>query len=92
MQVKLWDISDNKPKLLCTEDLKAGAIFCIGFPADTPHVLAAGGSKGTVSLWDILHRGDVAKKYGRRFSRLAEGKAIKAPSAPKEETMDEDSE
>lgn len=67
--VKLWDVSDNAPKLVATEDLKVGSVFSVGFPSDMPHILAAGGSKGVVSVWDILYKADVKKRFGRHFRK-----------------------
>ena len=39
--------------LLAAEDLQVGAVFAAGFCRDAPHLVAAGGSKGTVAVWDV---------------------------------------
>lgn len=61
--VKLWDTSDNKPKLLASQEPKLGAIFSAGFCADVPYLLAMAGSKGAVGVWDVRSSSEVAAKY-----------------------------
>ncbi len=74
MQVKLWDVSGPAPSRLAEEDLKVGAVFAAGFCADAPLVLAAGGSKGTVSIWDTATNAAVAA-YVQRQQPAAAGTA-----------------
>lgn len=63
IQVKLWDTITGSPLLVASQDLKAGAIFGCSFSADAPHLLAAAGDKGAVSVWDIRTCPAVASKY-----------------------------
>lgn len=57
-KVNLWDISTTTTTAttgvskLASEDLKVGAVFTASFTKDAPMVLAAGGAKGTVAVWD----------------------------------------
>ncbi|MEW5302848.1 MAG: hypothetical protein WDW36_005591 [Sanguina aurantia] len=62
-KVKLWDTITGSPLLVATQDLKAGAIFGCAFSADAPHLLAAAGDKGAVSVWDVRTCPAVASKY-----------------------------
>lgn len=55
LQVKLWDIADNKPSLVAAQDLKVGACFTAAFCREAPWLLAAGGAAGTVAVWDVLN-------------------------------------
>ncbi len=68
-QAKLWDISTGEPKLLTAKDLKAGSIFAAAFCAESPFLLAAGGAKGTLVVWDTLQDRAVAAKYGSQRPR-----------------------
>ena len=54
--VKIWDISHNNgtdPKLIHSKEMKTGELFTLQFYKDIPWVLAAGGSKGELAIWDI---------------------------------------
>ena len=68
-QAKLWDISTGEPKLLTAKDLKAGSIFAAAFCAESPFLLAAGGAKGKLVVWDTLQDRAVAAKYGNQRPR-----------------------
>lgn len=68
-KVKLWGAGDGgAPTLLGSEDLKVGAVFSACFCRDAPMVVAAGGAKGTVSVWDTRNTAAVveyAKQAGQ---------------------------
>ncbi|KAL4532568.1 hypothetical protein Ndes2437B_g02965 [Nannochloris sp. 'desiccata'] len=58
-KIKLWGLdigSGTAPELLASEDLKIGAIFSASFCRDAPMVLAAGGAKGAVAVWDTTNK------------------------------------
>lgn len=61
--VKLWDMS-NQPSCVASKNLKAGAVFTISFSEDCPYVLAIGGSKGKLQVWDLLSDAELARRYG----------------------------
>ncbi|KAJ3676908.1 hypothetical protein LUZ60_002632 [Juncus effusus] len=63
--VKLWDISNNQPSCVAAQNIKAGAIFTISFSDDNPFLLAIGGSKGKLQVWDTLTEQGVANKFGK---------------------------
>jgi periodic tryptophan protein 1 len=63
MQIKLWNTSHNVPKLLGSEDPQVGAVLCIGIPKDAPHLIAAGGAKGEVSVWDTRRTKGIGAFY-----------------------------
>lgn len=62
-KLKLWDVADNKPSLLATQEPKVGAIFSAGFSRDSPFLVACAGAKGTVAVWDTTSVPAVAAKY-----------------------------
>ncbi|KAG6768282.1 hypothetical protein POTOM_027183 [Populus tomentosa] len=66
--VKLWDLSNNQPSCLVSKNPKAGAIFSVSFSEDNPFLLAIGGSKGTLELWDTLSEAEVARRFGTTTS------------------------
>ena len=70
MQVKLWDLKDNKPSLIAAQDLKVGAAFTAGFCQDAPWLLAAGGAMGTVAVWDLMTSAAVTSRYGKKLAKL----------------------
>lgn len=55
---KIWDVMNvtpegqAQPKMIAKRDLKQGELFSVQFYEDIPWVLAAGGSKGEVAIWD----------------------------------------
>jgi periodic tryptophan protein 1 len=66
--VKLWDLSNNEPSCIATHQPNAGAVFSISFAVDNPFLLAIGGSKGELHVWDTLLDANVARKYGSNRS------------------------
>nr|XP_043628316.1 uncharacterized WD repeat-containing protein C17D11.16-like [Erigeron canadensis] len=63
--VKLWDLSNNQPSCLASQNRKAGAVFALSFLEDCPFLLALGGSKGKLELWDTLSDATISKRYGK---------------------------
>ncbi|CAN8274565.1 unnamed protein product [Cochlearia groenlandica] len=66
--VKLWDLTNNEPSCIASHKPKAGAVFSISFSVDNPFLLAIGGSKGELHVWDTMLDANVANKYGSRRS------------------------
>ncbi|BBN05570.1 periodic tryptophan protein 1 [Marchantia polymorpha subsp. ruderalis] len=62
--VKLWDLSDNQPTCIGSVNPKVGAIFSSGFCNDLPFLLAVGGSKGNLHVWNTLEVTEVANRFG----------------------------
>jgi hypothetical protein len=56
------------------KDLKQGELFSVQFYDDIPWVLAAGGSKGEVAIWDTEESETIEKHF----------KPFLSPDAPKE--------
>ncbi|XWS33151.1 hypothetical protein CRYUN_Cryun22dG0054200 [Craigia yunnanensis] len=53
------------PNLLATGSMdKMGAVFSISFSQDSPFLLAIGGSKGKLEVWDTLSETAVSGKFG----------------------------
>ncbi|XVF61013.1 hypothetical protein PTKIN_Ptkin08bG0093900 [Pterospermum kingtungense] len=63
--VKLWDLSNNQPSCVASRNPKAGAVFSISFSQDIPFLLAIGGSKGKLGVWDTLSEAAVSGKFGK---------------------------
>ena len=76
---KIWDIKNQnmgkvEPKMVTKKELKQGELFSVQFYEDIPWVLAAGGSKGEVAVWDTEESDVVADHFRITLD----------PSAPKE--------
>ncbi|KAI3855342.1 hypothetical protein MKW92_001806 [Papaver armeniacum] len=80
--VKLWDLSNNQPSCVATKNLKAGAVFSTSFSEDCPFLLAIGGSKGDLQVWDTLTETGVARRFGKYSNRK--------PPAPREEGAEQE--
>lgn len=50
--VKLWDLKNGEPKLISMKDMKVGELFTCQFYQDNPWVIACGGAKGEIGIWD----------------------------------------
>ncbi len=63
--VKLWDYSGNEPVCIATRNMSVGSLYVCAFDvsADTPFLLATGGNKGKLALWDITENKYVQSKY-----------------------------
>ncbi|CAA2968410.1 periodic tryptophan 1 homolog, partial [Olea europaea subsp. europaea] len=48
--VKLWDLTNNKPSCIASQNPKAGAVFSVSFSEDAPFLLAIGGSKKKLKI------------------------------------------
>lgn len=62
-KIKVWGVnaaSGAAPELLASQDLKVGAVFGASFCREAPLVLAAGGAKGEVAVWDTANTEAVA--------------------------------
>uniref|UniRef100_A0A0E0HRE5 Uncharacterized protein n=1 Tax=Oryza nivara TaxID=4536 RepID=A0A0E0HRE5_ORYNI len=68
LAVKLWDISSNQPSVIASLNPKVGAIFSISFSKDNPFLLAVGGQKGNLKVWNTLTEPLVASKIGKHGS------------------------
>ena len=77
---KIWDVSNVnpegkcEPKCIAKRDLKQGELFSVQFYQDIPWVVAAGGSKGEVAIWDTQESEAVDKHF----------KPFLDPNAPEE--------
>ncbi|KAG0591157.1 hypothetical protein KC19_1G154300 [Ceratodon purpureus] len=63
--VKLWDLTENQPSCIASTNPKVGAVFAASFCKDAPFLLAVGGSKGNLHVWDTLTSGEVGRRFGK---------------------------
>ncbi|KAF2285004.1 hypothetical protein GH714_034587 [Hevea brasiliensis] len=68
--VKLWDLSNNQPSCVASKNPKAGAVFSISFSEDSPFLLAIGGSKGKLEVWDTLSDAGISRDWETTASRM----------------------
>jgi periodic tryptophan protein 1 len=67
--VKLWDLTNNQPTCIGSENPKVGAVFSTSFCKDLPFLLAVGGSKGNLHVWNTLENAEVAQRFQGFASR-----------------------
>ena len=80
----MWSTVGAAPLLLATENLKVGSVFSAGYCGDSPFVVAAGGAKGTVAVWDTSNNPAVrafAEEHAPDSLRAAAGSASAAGAA-----------
>jgi periodic tryptophan protein 1 len=88
--VKIWDIAHNggtEPKLISYKKLSMGELFTLSFYKDIPWVLAAGGSKGEVAIWDTEESDAISK----HFTPFLDRSKILEPELDDSEEEDKDS-
>jgi len=57
--IKIWDIGLEKPKMITNKKMNMGKLYSLQFYQDIPWVLAAGGSRGEVAIWDVEENNEV---------------------------------
>ncbi|MCL7024685.1 hypothetical protein MKW94_019792 [Papaver nudicaule] len=67
--VKLWDLSNNQPSCVASKNLKPEKVFSTSFSEDCPFLLAIGGSKGKLHVWNTLDEKEVARRFGKYSNR-----------------------
>ncbi|KAF3324006.1 WD repeat-containing protein C17D11.16 [Carex littledalei] len=67
--IKLWDISNNQPACVASQNPKAGKVFQISFSQDNPFLLAIGGLKGKLQVWDTLSEQGIVNRFGMYNNR-----------------------
>lgn len=65
---KIWDIANNEdgklaPKCVAKKDLQQGELFTVQFYEDIPWVLAAGGAKGELAIWDTEEDKEIKEHF-----------------------------
>ncbi|XP_028805554.1 uncharacterized WD repeat-containing protein C17D11.16-like [Neltuma alba] len=63
--VKLWDLSNQQPSHVTSYDPKTGPVFSISFSKDDPFLLAIGGYKGKLKVWNTLLDAGVSQMVKR---------------------------
>jgi periodic tryptophan protein 1 len=84
--VKLWDLgvgASSAPVHVATKSLNIGQVFSCSFFPSNPFLLAAGGSKGLVAIWNVAEDGGegTAAAAGSAAAAAASGGSV-APGAP----------
>lgn len=85
--IKIWDIAANngaEPKLIGNKKTNMGELFTLSYYKDIPWVLAAGGSKGEVAVWDTEENENLQK----HFSPFIDQSRI--PQMPDDASSDEE--
>jgi len=85
--VKLWDLAGagGGPELVTSKTMDIGKVFTAGFYPHSPWLLAAGGSKGKVAIWDIdTDAPTAAKRFMTGASDVpgAQGRVLPVAAVP----------
>lgn len=110
--VKIWDIQgknvifkfnylDSKPAMIHSRDLEVGQVFTTQFSPDDPYLVSVGGSKGTLSIWNVTENASIRNVFeGRKkgdeiismtkFSSLIKQSDDMVEEEEEEEYVDED--
>ncbi|CAN0853896.1 Uncharacterized WD repeat-containing protein C17D11.16 [Linum grandiflorum] len=62
--VKVWDLSNDQPSCVASNNPKAGGVFSICFSEDSPFQMAIGGSKGNLEVWNTLSDAGILRRFG----------------------------
>ena len=95
-QVKLWDVSDNKPNVVVSRNLEVGRVFSAQFAPDSEVAfrLCVAGSRGVIQVWDTSTNASVRTVFSTR-GVVAAGEvkermvAVNADSSDSEDEEDE---
>jgi periodic tryptophan protein 1 len=66
----VWDVKDNAPACLHSEATKLGPVYSVGFSPDSPLVVAAGGGKGKLRVWNVGENTAVQARFAERIKAL----------------------
>eukprot|EP00347_Sterkiella_histriomuscorum_P014628 403360154 len=83
--VKVWDVAAaGQPKLVGYRKMGMGELFSLSYYKDIPWVLAAGGSKGELAVWDT----EESDKIKEHFTPFIDSKYQKAKNDEEEEEVE----
>ena len=76
---KIWDITANAsadsstftPSCISEKEMKQGELFSVQMYADIPWVLATGGQKGELAIWDTEEDSKVRKHFKDKMPEKA---------------------
>lgn len=87
--VKVWDIANAggaEPKLIGYKKMATmGELFTVSFYKDIPWVLAAGGSKGEIGVWDTEESDVIGKHFATTLDKSTLATAVEEESEEEEE-------
>ncbi len=68
--VKLWDLMGDKPNCVASKALGIGDLLCGSFYMNDPYLMAAGGSKGQVAIWETSEQAVVERTFSGRVTKV----------------------
>lgn len=80
--VKLWDTKTGaaEPALLGEKSMAVGKLFTMSFYPSSPFLLATGGDKGMVALWNVDEIEPLAERFRQRMGGTSVGQEAIASS------------
>ena len=71
--VKLWSVDGSGgdggvvPSLLVSKEMRVGSVWSASWDIDAAALLACGGDKGKLAVWDIRENAEMVRKYGKQL-------------------------
>lgn len=75
--VKIWDVEkavelNSQPDLIAYKSVSVGKLFSVQFYQNNPFLLAAGGDKGVVAIWETDETTEIKNKFENRVVASAQ--------------------
>ena len=72
--IKVWDALEPSatPTMVAAKQMAVGQLFSAQFDYATPFLLAVGGSKGVVALWELNEDRAIAERFAGRDALAAQ--------------------
>jgi periodic tryptophan protein 1 len=90
-QVKLWNVSDNRPNMVVSRNLDVGRVFSAQFAPDAGVAfrLSVAGSNGALQVWDTSTNAAVRRVFSARVT-MPEGEVKERMVRVNDDASDED--
>ncbi|KNC55261.1 WD40 repeat-containing protein [Thecamonas trahens ATCC 50062] len=84
--VKFWDVASDEPSLVyASKRMRVGEPYALTFFPDSPFIMAAGGSKGALNVFDMFS----TRALRQRYEGVASEAGIPRPTCPTGNAFDQ---
>jgi periodic tryptophan protein 1 len=92
-QVKLWNVTENRPNMVVSRNLDVGRVFSVQFAPDVEVCfrLSVAGSNGGLQVWDISTNAAVRRAFSGKV-KMPEGEVKERMVRAHDDDSDEDDE
>jgi periodic tryptophan protein 1 len=71
--VRIWDVTTDRAECVASKSMGIGEIYCAEWYKDSPFLLASGGAKDKVALWEVDESEVVERRFASRVVGQQEG-------------------